>query len=220
MSNNTAQKFAFDTVFDHQGNIVEEGGAWRQTILRSQSEQQVAEAFERGREAEQNEVEKTTTQAILALTAEMTKLLQQSTQIAEQSRKEAANLAMVVGKKIAGQALEQFAMAQVSELISQTLVELKGSPRIKIKVAPELATILETQISALAEQAEFCGAFRIEAVEEASPGAVALEWAEGAVEFDPQEVENRIETEISKWLAVMQTVAPEPAQQDEGDADV
>ncbi|MBL4595578.1 MAG: hypothetical protein JKX99_03255 [Robiginitomaculum sp.] len=215
MNDVITKKFDFDTVFAANGDIIETGGAWRETVSKADVDKKTAAAFERGRQDEMIQAQRATGQAIAELATQITDLHLQLAEIANQTRMEATQLALVVARKIAGTALSHFELAHVSELIEQTLHDVKGAPRVKIAVSQSLATVLEDKLLGIAENTEFKGVLEITGEPDVTTGSVVFEWAEGAVSFHVEEIENRIEQEVSKWLAATRTPEPVSTQPEE-----
>lgn len=203
MNKSVPQKYDFTTVFAADGKVLQSKDSWRKVIPREEVQKKEAEAFERGRKDELVLAEQSSQVAIENLGDQLKQILSTFTKTSHQCREDAAHLAFIVAKKVAGAALEQFELAQVKDLIEQTLSELKGSPRIKIKTSEAVASKLKTQLKPLLDISGYTGSVVIEVDPQANCGAVSLEWGEGAVAFDPQEVESRIENDISNWLVAI-----------------
>lgn len=216
MSKTGPQKFEFSRSFESDGSVNECSGNWRSSIPREEVEALEAEAFDRGRDNEIVRVDQETQVVIKNIDAQLLQILTKHSEIAEQNSKDAAFLVHTIAGKIAGAALGKFEIEQVSSLVTQTLSDLKGAPRVKIKVTAAVADKLKEQLSILIEGSEFLGSVIIEIDEAASTGSVSLDWGEGAVSFDPVEIETRIQQEITNWLSVVENSAPSTQILEEG----
>ena len=208
MSKTAPQKFNFSRSFESDGTVNDGAGNWRSTIPREEVEVLKAKEFDRGRDSEMVQIEQSTQTIIKNIDIQLVRILTQFSEMADKNRKDAALLAQAIAGKIAGAALDNFEVEHVSTLIKQTLLDLKNSPRVKITVTEKIAGALTERLETLSEESEFLGAVVVEIDKEAVTGSVNLDWGEGAVSFDPVEIEARIKQEIANWLSAEETSAP------------
>ncbi len=223
MTQEPTRKFNFDTEFDANGNIIGNADSWRKAVSQGEVEKQVAEAFDRGKEDELVKVEETTNVQLKEIGTQLREILSTTQTITEKCQQDAVDLTVVIARKIAGIALDQFEFEQVENVVRQTLDGLRGSPRITLSVPTNLVEKLETEIQGIVDDVEFAGSVRVEGKSELAAGSVALEWCDGEIKFDPDEIAKRIETEISNWSASSGSVlAPDPETEKptQGDSNV
>jgi hypothetical protein len=216
MSKTAPQKFNFTRSFEDDGTVNEGAGSWRRSIPREEVEALKAKEFDRGRDSEMVQAEQSTQRVVKNIDTQLAKILTQYSEMAAQNRKDAAFLAQTIAGKIAGAALGKFGVEQVSTLIKQTLLDLKGNPRVKITVTETVAGELTERLAVLSKESEFSGSMVIEIDAEATAGSVSLDWGEGAVSFNPVEIEARIKQEVANWLLAEETSAPPTQISEEG----
>jgi len=220
MTGKSTKRFNFDTVFDARGNVLESGSA-QGNLSAPEIEQQLAEAYDRGRQdqvvLEQQAIER----AVNAFSEQISTLLTSINESCADTSKQAVSLALIIGKKLAGAALARYEIDQVKWLVQKTLSEIKGNPKVKIRVTDTVAQQIQLELDSLGETASFGGKLHMEIDEQADPGQVGISWAEGSVSVDPVEIEARIEQDITNWFTAANNSA-EPNNQsiDEGNRDV
>lgn len=197
----SATKFEFATEFGSDGSIISQDDSWRQTVPRAEVEGLVQQARTEGAQAADTQATQSLQQVCEILTGQMQTLLAQCGAVSKQMREEAAQFSLIVANKLAGAALANFEQAQLQDIISRTLSELKGTPAIQVTVPETAAGPLSEAMKDLVADSEFGGSIRIYGDTEAHAGSVTLEWQEGMVRFDPAEVEERVRAEVENWLA-------------------
>ncbi len=212
MAGAPVKKFDFDTVFDAGGNVLCKG-SWQERLDASEIEARVAAAYEQGKKDELVLVEKATEQAVKAVAEQASLLLKSVQDNCNNVQQQAVSLALAIGKKIAGAALDHYEIDQVRWLVQKTLSEFKGTPKIIITVSQRVAEQLQSELDSLSETASFGGRIRVETDEQARSGAVRICWSEGAVQIDPDELEARIEQDVSNWFADTTNMTPANNQQ-------
>jgi len=216
MSKTAPQKFNFTRSFESDGTVNEGAGSWRSSIPREEVEALKAEEFDRGRDSELVQIEQSTQTVLKNIDVQLANILKRFSEMADQNRKDAAFLAQTIAGKIAGVALDKFEIEQVSKLIKETLLDLKGNPRVKIIVTEAVAAELSERLTVLSEESEFLGSVVVEIDKEAVTGSISLDWGEGAVSFNPVEIEARIKQEVANWLSAEESLAPETQISGEG----
>ncbi|PHR60048.1 MAG: hypothetical protein COA47_08345 [Robiginitomaculum sp.] len=223
MTQEPTQKFNFDTEFDANGNIIANADSWRKTVSHDEVEKQVAAAFDRGKEDELVKVEETTNAQLKEIGAQLREILSTTQAITDKCQQDAVDLTIVIARKIAGVALDKFEFDQVENVVRKTLKGLRGNPRITLRVPQGLAEKLESEIEGISDDVEFSGSVRVEGEADLVAGSVVLEWCDGEIRSDPEEIANRIETEITNWSVSTGSVsppAPETKNITQGDSNV
>jgi flagellar assembly protein FliH len=119
--------------------------------------------------------------------------------IADTLRREAAELAMIVARKIAGAALDKDGEAIAADAIANAVRQLKGSPMVIISVAPDSIPQIERRLEQLRRHGigatlQFVGDAK------ARPGDWTVSWGEGSTGFSRNAVEAAIEKALNARL--------------------
>lgn len=119
--------------------------------------------------------------------------------IADTLRREAAELAMIVARKIAGAALDKDGEAIAADAIANAVRQLKGSPMVIISVAPDSVPQIERRLEQLRRHGigatlQFVGDAK------ARPGDWTVSWGEGSTGFSRDAVEAAIEKALNARL--------------------
>jgi flagellar assembly protein FliH len=191
-----ARKFAFETVFSAEGEVLRDASGFRSQFSAEEVEQARAEAFEAGRKQGEGAV----AAALAALSQSMAALIARYDEEARQLRTEAVELAQAAARKAADTALDAFGRERIVDALTQALENLRGAPRLLVRIAPTLVGSLKSRLEDAAQLAGFDCALIVRADEAIAEGDVALEWAEGAIIHDRAEAFARIEDVVRAAL--------------------
>ncbi len=116
-------------------------------------------------------------------------------------RRDAAELALVAARKIAGGALDRFPEAPIKAALETLGREIEAQPRLLIRIA-EPSEALRDAVEGAVADAGFAGQVAFRADPEAgSAAAFVIEWSDGRAAFDPAEVALRIAQSFESALA-------------------
>lgn len=195
-----SRPFDFGTEFAPDGEVLRS-----KTVKRVFSPEDLEQAREEGRQEGRQSAEAEAAEAAAAalktLAGQMQMALSQVGNLHESLRAEAAELTLAASRKIAGSALEARPEAEMAELVEICAAELRAAPRLIARLPEPLMERLEPQLEQALEGIGFSGMLRVEAIADGAPGAVSLDWEEGAVSFDPAETCARIETLLRARLS-------------------
>lgn len=186
--------FTFETEFTPDGDII--GGENQRFFARDEAEKMAATAA-------QNALRTAEAGAAAAAEAAMKRLspaAQQITAIAEQLRREAAELAMAAAKAIAGSALDRRGAETAAEAVAAMLSQLKAKPQIVALVAPEALPHVRQRLEAL----QLTGQLKdisVAADPKAKLGDWRVEWGEGAAGFKADDIEAAVRAALNARLA-------------------
>lgn len=201
----TVRKYAFDTEFAADGAVV------RASTTRLSPEAVEAErkaAYERGKQDVMALAERESAAALAQIAQATNAILSRLDNESNILRADAAQLAMAAARKIAGAALDQFGADRVASAIEATMDMLRHQPRLVVKLAPEAAEILKPRIEAMAEAHAYAGAILVRAEPNLRGGAVAIDWSDGVIALDPDDIARRAEEIVSSALAAPPTESP------------
>lgn len=194
------QRFAFDTVFDAAGRVVAAPNR-RDPDREAALAQARAEGHAAGRAEAMDQIERAAAEAARALANQTQFLVSRLAAECEALRAEAVALALAAARVAAGRALDAAPEGLVLEVVGQAARSLRTAPRLVCRVAPDLAVLLAPRIEQEAEAGGFPGKIIVLADPAARPGDVRLEWDDGMIARDRNEVLARIEAVADRYLA-------------------
>jgi flagellar assembly protein FliH len=193
----SAQPFSFETEFTPAGDVV--GGPARKFFSREEADQLAAKALAEGEAKARQTTEAKGFASVDRIVAHLSPVSAQLAQLADTLRREAAELALIAAKRIAGAALDQAGEQTAAEAIDQTVRLLKNNPVIAVTLAPESLPEVERRMEQLRRQGRGA-AMTFIADPNSKPGDWRVEWAEGSVGFSREQVEAAIDAIINARL--------------------
>lgn len=197
MTQQSPSPFMFETEFTPQGEVLR--GPERKFFSREEADQLAAKARVEGETKARQTVEAKGFAAVDKVVAHLAPVAVQLASLAEQLRREAAELAIIAARKIAGTALDKAGDEAAAIAINDVVRQLKLNPVITISVAPESIAEVERRMDQLRRQGLGANlAFVPNA--QAKPGDWHVVWGEGSTGFSREGVEAAIEALISARL--------------------
>ncbi len=193
----STQRFSFETEFLPTGEVV--GGPQRKFFSREEADQLAAKARADGEAKAKQAAEVRGFASVDRIVAHLSPVGEQLAQITDTLRREAAELAMIAAKRIAGSALDQAGEKAAAEAISQIVRQLKSNPTVVVSLAAESLPEVERRMEQLRRNGQGINMTFI-ADPAARPGDWRIEWAEGSAGFSREQVEAAIDAIISARL--------------------
>jgi flagellar assembly protein FliH len=187
------RQFAFQTEFTPDGEVL--SGPGRTTYSREEAEKLATAARNEG-EAKARAAGFASVDRIVA---HLSPVSAQLAQIADTLRREAAELALIAARKIAGGALDKAGEHAAAEAIASAIGLLKTNPVVTVSVAPDALVEVKSRLEQMQRQGQHAATTFI-ADPKAKPGDWRVEWAEGAAGFNREQVEAAIEAVINARL--------------------
>lgn len=189
--------FTFETEFTPSGDVLK--GPDRKYFSREETDQLAATARSEGEVHARQAVEAKGFAAVDKVAAHLSPVAAQLAAIADMLRREAAELAMIAARKIAGEALDKNGEALAADAIANAVRQLKGSPVVVVSVAPDALPHIERRLEQLRRQGigatlQFIGDAK------ARPGDWQISWSEGSTGFSREAVETAIENALKQRL--------------------
>ena len=183
--------------FDFGAEFAPDGQVLRSSTVRKiftvdEVEAERAAAREEGRRGAEGEA----AQALKTLAGQMQLALSQTAAISAAS----AEMALAAARKIAGEALAARPEAELLALVEECAAELREAPRLRVRLPDNLIEALKPQLEQAVADIGFEGRLKVEPMEGGAPGAVSLDWDDGAVCFDPADAGARIEALVRARL--------------------
>jgi flagellar assembly protein FliH len=196
--------FSFETEFTPQGDVLR--GPDRKYFSREEADQLAAKARADGEMKARQTVEARGFASVDKIVAHLAPVAAQLAGIAEQLRAEAAELAIIAARKIAGNALDKAAAEAAATAIMEVVRQLKLNPIITVSIAPDSINEVERRMEQLRRQGLGANlAFVPDA--NARAGDWTVVWGEGSAGFSREGVEATIEAIINARL--QDPVAPQ-----------
>lgn len=193
-------KFNFDTVFGTKGAPTTSSQTRARSAYSAEEVEQIRrEAFAAGKQAASAETTHAQAVALSAIAQGTHALIQQFDAQLQSLRVQSADLALAVGRKLAGAALAVAPNDEVLGFISECMHKLHQEPRLVIRVAPATADFIKGQVDALSEQHGFAGRVIVMADPAMAGAACRIEWADGGVEQDLEATFTAIQERVARW---------------------
>lgn len=117
-------------------------------------------------------------------------------------RREAVELALSVGRKLALHLVARYPQAELEALIAECLASLGGVPHLVIRCHPDLADTIRDNAIAQMSHSGFSGRLVVMGEPDIRLGDGRLEWVDGGVVRDIAETAGEIDRQIASYLAV------------------
>ena len=196
--------FMFETEFTPQGDVLR--GPDRKFFSREETDQLAAKARVEGEAKARQAAEVKGFQSVDKIVAHLAPVAAQLSSIAEQLRAEAAELAMVTARRIAGDALDRNGQEAAATAIADVIRQLKLNPVITVSLAAESIPEVERRMEQLRRQGIGTNIAFV-ADSNARPGDWKVTWGEGSTSFNRDAVEAAVDAIIKARL--QDPVAPQ-----------
>lgn len=222
-----SEKFLFDTPFEAD-ELGADGVAPRRKppapkFSEEDLEQARAEGFAAGKKAGAQEamqtIEQQTSQAVDAISAQLSGLSQAQADARERHGRAALEVALTVVRKLFPRLAGQHGLAEIEAVVCDSLERLHEEPRIVIRIADALLDPVEARVNELAARAGFEGKIVYLSQDGLGPGDVRVEWADGGAERDSGQLWREIDQIIARVAVPARTrpVPREPSESAEAD---
>lgn len=196
-----ARKFAFETEFAPDGRILSDNSEAMRRYSGEEVEAEKAAAYKRGADDALAAAERASAAALKDLSMAAAALLQTLDLESKAMRLEATQLAITVARKIADAALEAFGDERALTAIEHAMDNLRHGPRLIVRLAPQSVETLKPRIEAMAAEHHYAGAVSVRGEQGMRTGAVSIDWSDGLVKIDPDDVAARVDELITAALA-------------------
>jgi len=165
------------------------------------------QAYDQGRQAGHNEAAQSLEQMIgmsLATAAHHLQALG-AAQAAEGEAiaKEAAAVAVAIVRKLHPEFARLYGLEEIEAAVLDCLRNLDRTPKVTLKVHPELVDAVKEKIEGLAERAAFDGKLGVLADGSLGPGDCRVEWGDGGAERDQSAVWAQIDQAVEAALGAL-----------------
>jgi flagellar assembly protein FliH len=212
-------KFTFERRFgERRANPFSYGGEERKVALAAheaavKQAEEAAFAAGRAQGAEEARTEETARLArALAVLGEHVDILARDLgEVSEAATAEAIRMAHLFADTLSGALARRLPHARIEEALAAVLRDLRGAPHLVLRVAPDLVEAASERCTALARARGFEGRLVVLGDPDANPGDARIEWADGGVAIDREEISRRIGTAVDELSAA---IAPQRTTED------
>ncbi|MGE3143489.1 MAG: FliH/SctL family protein [Hyphomonadaceae bacterium] len=194
------RKFAFDTEFTPDGAVLRESAPGPRRFSSEDMEAARQAAYASGRDDALAAAERANAQALADLAAQAAALLGALEAQAQAMRAEAGALALAAARKIAGAALDQFGETRILAAIDAAMDGLRHGPRLLVRLAPNHVEPLKPRIAELTQAHLYPNAVIVRAEPAMKNGDVSIDWADGLIAIEADDIAARIEKRIASAL--------------------
>ncbi len=160
-----------------------------------------AAGFSEGQQAELVKAERATSEALRAIASMMQMMLGRLNAEALSLRHDATAVALSAARSVAHAALDSYGADRVEAIVASAVAHLRDTPRLVVRVSPELAETIEERLIGCAREAGFTGEIAVRPDPNALTGDCTLDWGDGRIVHDRAGALAAIETSAQNWLA-------------------
>jgi len=146
------------------------------------------QAYDQGRQAGHQEaaqsLEQMTGMALATAAHHLQALGAAQAADAEELARQGAAIATAMVRKLHPEFARRFGLAEIEAAVLDCLSHLDRTPKVTIKVAPEMAEAVKEKVEGLAERAAFDGKLGVVGDPSLAPGDCRVEWGDGGAERD------------------------------------
>lgn len=184
----TAKKFMFGTDF-------REGG--RRAASDADVAAARAEGFSAGQEQGRREAESQFNALVGKLVRSTDKLIADEQKRVAEIEEQAAHVALVAARGLAGAALAQRPLAALEQAVRECLGHARQAPHLVVRVNENAVEAVESMLAGLARETGFAGKLVVLGQPDIAPGDGRIEWADGGFVIDGARLEQLIEQAVA-----------------------
>jgi flagellar biosynthesis/type III secretory pathway protein FliH len=196
------RRYAFETVFDADGAILSEG-VTAPMYSAADLEREHEAGFEAGRRSESARAEAEAAAALADIAQSVARMSERTTADRRAMAEDAARLAIVVARKVAGLALARFGEDRVVAAIDAAFETFVHAPRLVVRVGESMEGV-RARLDEVAGDHGFSGTLVVRAEPGLQQGDVSIDWGEGAMSLGSEDAFRRIEEIVAAALSVEQ----------------
>ncbi len=196
-----SSKHTFEPMFTKAGAAVSSASNRRKVLTDEDLAAAHAAGFSEGQQAELVKVERTSSEALRAIASMMQMMLGRLNAEAISLRHDATEVALAAARSVAHAALDTYGAERVEAIVASAVAHLRDTPRLVVRVSPELAETIEDRLIGCAREAGFTGEIAVRPDPHAQTGDCTLDWGDGRIVHDRAAALAEIETSAQNWLA-------------------
>ncbi len=197
----TAEKFNFDAVFHIEDDQdVTSVGAQKKRFSPEEIDAIRNEAYAKGQRSEQVIAEQTATRALGEISASLTRLIGEYEHLANDLRGDAAAIAMLVGRRLAGRLMDERPDDVVVQTIDECMKRLRTTPAIEIHVHPDIARSIGDRIDEMCAAAGFTGRASIAPDPNYEQPECRIVWSDGEIIRSNEHIAAEVDRILGDYL--------------------
>ena len=197
----THRKFTFDTVFDQAGDIAFAPAPVKRSYTPEEVEKIRKDAFGEGERSASAKAEEAAAAALAQIGAAAKLAMNALAEVAHGHRIACAELALGVGRAIAGAALQAFPEAPAQAALAALSREVESAPKLMVRAPEALVERLQATLTQTAQASGLPGEIVVKGDPCMPPAAFSLDWGEGRAAFDPVQAAERVAEALHTALA-------------------
>jgi flagellar assembly protein FliH len=195
-----ATRFNFDTVFAADTVRGLSGGGKQRSMYAADEVEGIRnDALAAGRQAALAEATHAQAVALTAIARSASVLIEQFDRQISEIRQESAALALVIARKLAGEALSIAPHTDLERFLGECLHKLHREARLVVTVTPLNADHLRNRIEEIVDQNGFAGRVIVMPDPSMGPADCRIEWADGGIERNLDTAFEAIEEQVRRW---------------------
>lgn len=194
------RRYAFDTEFAPDGGVLRENPLLPKRMTPEEIAAERTSSYEKGKMDALVDAERETAAALRDIAAAASAILTRLDSESRAMREDAARIASVAARKIAGASLDAFGPERAATAIEAAMDTLRHHPRLVVKLSPEAAETLRPRIEEMCKTHAYAGAVLVRTEAGLGKGAVIVDWSDGMVSTNPDDIAGRIDNLIQVAL--------------------
>jgi flagellar assembly protein FliH len=201
MSDAPHAKFAFDTVFDHSGEVTFATPRPKRSYTAEEVETIGQAARAEGERAALAGIAARQADALAAIMAACAQALPRLAEVAHAHRVGSTELALACARAIAAAALDRFPEAPVRAALEALAREIEAAPRLVVTANADMADGLQRVLEEAATATGYQGAVHVRLDDALAAHAFTLDFGDGSATFDPEAAADRVAQVLHAALA-------------------
>jgi flagellar assembly protein FliH len=201
-------KYLFDRSFAPEDIAAEEKARVKQACAPTYSEEELEAAREQARsEGHQaglaqarTEIEQIVANTLTSVDGSIASLIGRYEQDFADVRRDAAEMAVAVARKLAPALIARQPAAEVEALVTECLADLRDEPRVVVRASELVVDALKPRIENIAAGNAFPGRVILLPDDNLQGADCRVEWADGGVEREIEALDRRIDEAVSRFV--------------------
>ncbi|WP_373085542.1 hypothetical protein [Sneathiella sp.] len=216
-------KFMFDTEFCPDGTSAHDGARQAKAEVAIYTESNMAElkiqAFDDGVRMGESQTQETIENGVSLTLAAISTQLQElmGTHDAKMLavKRDAAQLALTIAKKLASSLIQQHPEEEVLKLFEECLSDLRDEPRIVVRASDDICEKLAGKVDEISIASGFQGNVILLPDQTKKTGDCRVEWADGGVERNLEDLQQKMSGIVSRFAQSIRSPGNEPGNQND-----
>ena len=196
-STKSPAKYLFDTEFGSGGRFGDLSGNARAAIAEAEKT-----AFREGFETAKKEAEQKCASQLERIATEVHLAVGRLAAVETRLEREAIDVAGAIARQLAPALMARQPLAEIEALVLDVLSHVRSAPHLAVRISPEMADSAGVRLKKIADERGFASRLVILPDPAIKSGDCLIEWADGGVSRNSEDIEARIEQAIHNYLGV------------------